>query len=71
MIYNIYFNNPQKPKKKMYFESVEVKKKKVNNFEYEKIYNSLLNKADNNKEELVIPTIPKNKRLSHQFNFLN
>ena len=70
VIYNIYFNNPQKPKKKMYFESVEVKKKKVNNFEYEKIYNSLLNKADNNKDELIIPTIPKNKRLSHQFNFL-
>ena len=70
VIYNIYLNNPQKPKKKMYFESVEVKKKKVNNFEYEKIYNSLLNKVDKNKDELVIPTIPKNKRLSHQFNFL-
>ena len=70
VIYNIYLNNPQKPKKKMYFESVEVKRKKVNNFEYEKIYNSLLNKVDKNKDELVIPTIPKNKRLSHQFNFL-
>ena len=70
VIYNIYLNNPQKPKKKMYFESVEVKKKKVNNFEYEKIYKSLLNKVDKNKDELIIPTIPKNKRLSHQFNFL-
>ena len=70
VIYNIYSPNLQKPKKKMYFESIEVKKKKVNNFEYKKIYNSLLTKAKNNKDELLIPKIPVNKRLSYQFNFL-
>ena len=70
VIYNIYSPNLQKPKKKMYFESIEVKKKKVNNFEYEKIYNSLLTKAKNNKDELLIPKIPVNKRLSYQINFL-
>ena len=70
VIYNIYSPNLQKPKKKMYFESIEVKKKKVNNIEYKKIYNSLLTKAKNNKDELLIPKIPVNKRLSYQFNFL-
>jgi hypothetical protein len=51
----------------MYFESVEVKKKKVDDFESKKIYNSLLTK---NKlepiKELMIKKVPKDKRLSYQ-----
>ena len=50
VIYNIYLDNPKKPKKKMYFESVEVKKKKVNDLEYTQLYNSLLTKVK--KEEV-------------------
>ena len=66
VIYNIYLNNDKKKKKNMYFESVEVKKKKVDNFESQQIYNSLLPKLK--KDELTIPKIPANKRLSFQFN---
>ena len=68
VIYNVYLNKQKKPKKKMYFESVEVKKKKVDNLESEKIYNSLLSKAK--KDELAIPKIPANKRMSYQFGLL-
>ena len=67
VIYNVYINNKNKPRKKMYFESVEVKKKKVDDFESKKIYNSLLTK---NKlepiKELMIKKVPKDKRLSYQ-----
>ena len=67
VIYNIFLENPKKPKKKnIYFESIEVKKQKVNNLEYEKLYNSLLTKLK--KEELVAPKEPKKKRLSFQTN---
>ena len=66
IIYNIYLNPPKKPKKKMYFESVEVKKKKVNDLEYAQLYNSLLTKVK--KEELIIPKVPENKRRSLQLN---
>jgi len=66
VIYNIYLNKDKKKKKNMYFESVEVKKKKVDNFESQQIYNSLLPKLK--KDELTIPKIPANKRLSFQFN---
>ena len=66
VIYNIYLINKKKPKKNMYFESVEVKKKKVNNLEYEQLYNSILSKVK--KDELVIPKLPENRRLSHQIN---
>ena len=66
VIYNIYLDNPKKPKKKMYFESVEVKKKKVNDLEYAKLYDSLLTKEK--KEEFIIPKIAKEKRKSVQMN---
>ena len=66
IIYNVYLNNNKKPKKNMYFESVEIKKKKVDNFESKQIYNSLLPKVK--KDELIIPKIPVNKRQSFQFN---
>ena len=66
VIYNIYLNKDKKKKKNMYFESVEVKKKKVDNFESQQIFNSLLPKLK--KDELTIPKIPANKRLSFQFN---
>ena len=66
VIYNIYLDNPKKPKKKMYFESVEVKKKKVNDLEYAKLYDSLLTKEK--KEEFIIPKIAKEKRKSFQIN---
>ena len=66
IIYNIYLNPPKKPKKKMYFESVEVKKKKVNDLEYAKLYDSLLTKEK--KEEFIIPKIAKEKRKSVQMN---
>ena len=64
VIYNIYLEQDRKRKKKPYFESVEIKKQKVNNLEYEKIYNSLLEK----KENLVIPNAPENRRPSYQMN---
>ena len=66
VIYNIYLDNPKKPKKKMYFESVEVKKKKVNDLEYAKLYDSLLTKEK--KEEFIIHKIAKEKRKSVQMN---
>ena len=66
VIYNVYLNKQKKPKKKMYFESVEVKKKKVNDLEYAQLYNSLLTKVK--KEELIIPKVPENKRRSLQLN---
>ena len=68
VLYNIYNNNniPKRKKKKMYFESVEVKKKKVDNLEYEKIYTSLLHKPS--KNDIIIPKIPTNKRQSFQIN---
>ena len=50
----------------MYFESVEVKKKKVNDLEYAKLYDSLLTKEK--KEEFIIPKIAKEKRKSVQMN---
>ena len=64
VIYNIYLEQDRKRKKKPYFESVEIKKQKVNNLEYEKIYNSLLEK----KENLVIQNAPENRRPSYQMN---
>ena len=66
MIYNIYLNNPKRQNKNAYFESVEVKKKKVNNLEYEQLYNSLLSKV--NREELKVPKIQENRRKSYQIN---
>ena len=71
VLFNVYNNNnlSKKKKRNMYFESVEVKKKKVDDLEYEKIYSSLLNKPD--KNELVIPKVPAHKRLSFQFNLFN
>ena len=66
VIYNIFLNEPKQKKKKMYFESIEVKKKKVNNLEYGKLYNSLLTNVK--KEEMVVPKVPEKKRLSVQPN---
>ena len=71
VLFNVYNNNnlSKKKKRNMYFESVEVKKKKVDDLEYEKIYSSLLNKPA--KSELVIPKVPAHKRLSFQFKLFN
>ena len=69
VIYNIYLEqdkDKKRKKKKPYFESVEIKKQKVNNLEYEKIYNSLL--ANEKKQDLVIPKVPENRRPSYQMN---
>ena len=69
VIYNIYLEqdkDKKRKKKKPYFESVEIKKQKVNNLEYETIYNSLL--ANEKKQDLVIPKVPENRRPSYQMN---
>ena len=68
VIYNIYLNNQKKPQKNLYFESIEVKKKKVDKLESEQIYNSLLHRAK--KDDLTVQKNRKSKRLSYQFNLI-
>ena len=68
VIYNIYLNNQKKPQKNLYFESIEVKKKKVDKLESEQIYNSLLPRAK--KDDLTVQKNRKSKRLSYQFSLI-